>query len=159
MWHLGTSFSGRLGSVRFTVGFNDLKSLFQCKWFHDSMILRDADDTTLRTPGDALVCRTAIQMDPDRLEQWMGQQDPYEIQQGQSPAPVKKQAPATIQPGDCWAGAALWKRPWGCWWAVSWTWANSTWAAERTTSLLGCISRGMASQSREGIIPLYATFR
>lgn len=38
--------------------------------------------------------------------------------QRQSPAPVKKQLRAMTQPGGCWAGAAPWKKPWGCWWAA-----------------------------------------
>ena len=37
MWRLGTWFSGGLGSVRFTVGLNDLKGLFQPKFFYGSM--------------------------------------------------------------------------------------------------------------------------
>ena len=37
MWHFETWFSGGLGSVRFTVELDDLKGLFQSKWFHDSM--------------------------------------------------------------------------------------------------------------------------
>ena len=41
MWHLGTWFSGGLGSVRFMVGPDDLKGLFQPKYFCDSMILRE----------------------------------------------------------------------------------------------------------------------
>ena len=43
MWHLGTWFSGGLGSVRFMVGLDDLKGLFQPKRFYDSM--RDALNT------------------------------------------------------------------------------------------------------------------
>ena len=31
MWHLGTRFTGGLGSVRFRVGLGDLKGLFQPK--------------------------------------------------------------------------------------------------------------------------------
>lgn len=62
--------------------------------------------------------------------------------QRQSPAPEKKQLPATTQPGDCWAGAAPWKKPWSCWWA-----------AERASSHMGYISRGTAGQPREGFIP------
>jgi len=34
MWHLWTWFSGGLGSVRFMVGFDDVKSLFQLKLFY-----------------------------------------------------------------------------------------------------------------------------
>ena len=37
MWCLGTWFSGGLGSVRFTVGLDDLKGLFQPKRFCDSL--------------------------------------------------------------------------------------------------------------------------
>jgi len=37
MWRLGIWFSGGLGSVRFTVGFDNLKGRFQPKWFYDSM--------------------------------------------------------------------------------------------------------------------------
>ena len=37
MWHLGTWFSGGVGSVRLSVGLNDLKGLFQSKLFYDSM--------------------------------------------------------------------------------------------------------------------------
>ena len=37
MWHLGTWFSGGLGSVRFMVGLDDLKSLFEPKSCYDSM--------------------------------------------------------------------------------------------------------------------------
>ena len=32
MWHLGTWFSGGLGSVRLTVGLNDLKGLYDSKF-------------------------------------------------------------------------------------------------------------------------------
>ena len=36
MWCLGTWFSGGLGSLRFMVGLNDVKDLFQPKRFYDS---------------------------------------------------------------------------------------------------------------------------
>lgn len=36
MWHLGTWFSGGLNSVKLMVGLNDINSLFQSKWFHNS---------------------------------------------------------------------------------------------------------------------------
>jgi len=39
MWHLGTWLSGGLGSVRLMIGINDLKDIFQPKWFYDSMVL------------------------------------------------------------------------------------------------------------------------
>ena len=39
MWCLGTWFSGGLGSIRLTLGLDDLKGPFQPKWFYDSMIL------------------------------------------------------------------------------------------------------------------------
>jgi len=39
MWHAGTWFSGRLGSVRFMVGLDDLQGLFQLKYFYDSMYI------------------------------------------------------------------------------------------------------------------------
>ena len=38
MWHLGTQFSGGLGSVRLMVGLN-FNGLFQAKLFYDSVIL------------------------------------------------------------------------------------------------------------------------
>ena len=37
MWHLGTWFSGGLGSARSTAGLDDLRSLFQAKQFYDSV--------------------------------------------------------------------------------------------------------------------------
>ena len=37
-WHLGTWFSGGLGSVRLMVGLDDLKGPFQPKRFSESMI-------------------------------------------------------------------------------------------------------------------------
>jgi len=39
--HLGTWFSGELGSVRFTVGFNDFKGLFQAELFYDSVFINE----------------------------------------------------------------------------------------------------------------------
>ena len=39
MWHLGTWFTGGLGRVKFVLGLDDLKSLFQLKWLCDSTIL------------------------------------------------------------------------------------------------------------------------
>lgn len=39
MWSLATWFSGRLGSAKLTIGLNDLKGLFQCKWVYDSIYL------------------------------------------------------------------------------------------------------------------------
>ena len=38
MWHLGTWFSGGVGSARLAVGLGDLKGLFQPKQFYDSMV-------------------------------------------------------------------------------------------------------------------------
>jgi len=38
MWHLGTWFSDGIGSVRFTVGLEYLKGLFQPKRFNDSIL-------------------------------------------------------------------------------------------------------------------------
>jgi len=37
-WHLGSWFSDGLDSVRLTVGLDDLKGLFQSKWFCDSVL-------------------------------------------------------------------------------------------------------------------------
>jgi len=37
MWYLRTWFNSGLGSVRFVVGLNDRKGLFQPKWFYDSI--------------------------------------------------------------------------------------------------------------------------
>ena len=42
MGRLGTWFSGGLGSVRFTLGLNDLKGLFQPKRFYNPMIISEA---------------------------------------------------------------------------------------------------------------------
>jgi len=36
VWHLVTWFSGGLGSIRFTVGLDNLQGLFQIKRFYDS---------------------------------------------------------------------------------------------------------------------------
>lgn len=38
-WHLGTWYSGELGSVKLIVELDDLKGLLQPKQFHDFMIL------------------------------------------------------------------------------------------------------------------------
>ena len=48
IWHLGTWFSGGLGSVRFTVGLNVLKGLFQPKWFCDSINSAIVQNLTLK---------------------------------------------------------------------------------------------------------------
>jgi len=40
MWCLGTWFSDGFGSVRFTAGLDDLKSLLQPKLFYDSVYAR-----------------------------------------------------------------------------------------------------------------------
>jgi len=37
MWHLGPWLSDGLGAVRFTIGLDDLKGLFQSKWFYETM--------------------------------------------------------------------------------------------------------------------------
>lgn len=39
MWHLGTCFTGRLGSAGLMVVLGDLKCLFQLKKFYDSSVL------------------------------------------------------------------------------------------------------------------------
>ena len=43
MWHLGTQFSGGLGSVMLVVVLNDLKGFLQSKWFFDSTIIFNAE--------------------------------------------------------------------------------------------------------------------
>ena len=44
MWHLGTWFSGGLGSARVMVGLDDLKGLFQPKRFYDSVFSGVGDE-------------------------------------------------------------------------------------------------------------------
>jgi len=39
MWSLGAWFCDVLGSVRFTVGLDDLQGLFRAKWFYDSVAI------------------------------------------------------------------------------------------------------------------------
>lgn len=53
----------------------------------------------------------------------MGQKEPYENQQGQTPSP----APGRLWAGDCLPGwtVALQKRPWGLCQTVSWEGANN----------------------------------
>lgn len=77
----------------------------------------------------------------------MGQKEPDEIPQGQtpSPAPGEEGPPAMIQAGDClpgW-GAALQKGPGGH-------------GAKKANSIPGCISRSMAHRPRDVIMSLYS---
>jgi len=47
MWHLGTWFNSGFDNVRFTVGLDGLKGLFQPKLLYDSMTLSSVQNDDL----------------------------------------------------------------------------------------------------------------
>lgn len=113
-----------------------------------SMIPRHADDTMLGTPASMLTCRTAIQRDRDRLEEWA------------NGTLIKFSEGKVLKVCTCKETTPSNDTAWGLpGWSSSLEEAlemlvGSTQAAERATTLLMCISRGTVTQLKEGIISL-----